>query len=146
MIALSLRLDEAWLIRNAVRQHQSYGQVWDREGMQIIHKAILYLESHKDESFDVAIEEGFAWSIEQQVPADCMTGMVPTGRNLLLKIMQELQADPMEGHDDDQPTEIPLPKFVSDLNEELERAAQGFDAWEKDDGRSTDKNDAYNCS
>jgi hypothetical protein len=72
--------------------------------MAAIHRAILHLEAHKEQSvYDVALDEGTLWLLEQQVPSALMTGTQPVGRSLLMKVMAALES--LTVADEEPPTE-----------------------------------------
>ena len=43
---LRLTIDEAWALRNYVRQHDKLGQEWDKGFMRRVHVAILDAQAH----------------------------------------------------------------------------------------------------
>ena len=55
--------------------------------MEAIHAGILAGTA----TYDLALSEEELWLAEQQVPTAWMTGTIPTGRNLLLKVMAAIQ-------------------------------------------------------
>lgn len=125
LATISLTLHEAHAIRDYVRRHQEYGVVWDRKEELVVHKAVLYLEAHRDETYDLAFDEDALWRTEQQIPPGLMVGTVPVGRNLLLKVMAALallETAGEESHDDDRPTGESLPPFMERLEPDLDAA------------------------
>lgn len=132
---LTLTYEEAWAVRDFMREHQAYGKAWDKDDMRAVHKAILALQKAEVGSTQtLAIDLGTIWMIEQQVPSGYMVGTQPVGRNLLLKVMEALRAEPTtEGEEieADLPAALPLPPYIEALNAERERAELDFRAWEQ---------------
>ncbi len=92
-VPLALTLLEWWAVRDFTRRHQEYGCVWDRETMVAVHRAILHLNTHREQStYSVEVSAEFLWLIEQQVPDGFMVGQTLVGRETLLKVMAALEA------------------------------------------------------
>ena len=131
---VTLTLDEAWAIRDLVRQHQVYGAPWDKQDMAAVHSAILFMQG-QGQSCDILIDEGTLWQIESQIPSDLMIGTEPTGRNILLKVMHAirgLRQGAIEAlTEEGEVRKTPLISAVEHMEEGEKDSEAGFEAYLK---------------
>ena len=96
---LSVTLNEAWGIRDYVRQHDKHGQEWDREFNTAVLEALLEAKANSNHCATIVCTEEQLWQIDRQIPSALMNGTEPTGRNLLYKVAVLLVK--MRGGDED---------------------------------------------
>ena len=87
---LNLTDHELWAMRDWIRQHAAYGEVWSTETMRRIHAALLLSEANPNRTADLELSEEECWRIDAQIPSALMVGTQLVGRSLIRKAMVAL--------------------------------------------------------
>src|SRR3990167_4249650 len=90
---LNMTSDEAWAIATYVRLHDQLGREHDKGQQLRVNAGLLYFKDNPTSAYALDVDTDFCWWVTRQVNCAVMTGVTPTGRNLLLKVFALLAED-----------------------------------------------------